>query len=418
MLNNEILACLKSPDKLSQIRQECEDQEVTDELFNGIKATCETIITDAGLQDIVTGLLAGDSNLKLSEEEGAKEAFSNAQELAMKFYDGEWNIESANLAICIYIESGHSVEIEKEEDTEVREEFPTLGDLYGLGEDDPEHSVEAKLSTADRKKLPGASFCGPNRSFPVHDKAHVTAALRLLGRYKGPGEKGRIRSCIMRKASKLGMGSKEENTVVFYPFIIKNGQEEYYPIEIDSVATLNSILENKQVISEEYCLNEEQVTQLDNLLKELSNLAGAAFAEDFKAAPLFESVDQNTGPVEIGTEFLFKYFIKRESSEDEKRFLAPLVGIIRSKNLTQEEVTKAYEAYSKFGPSILELFLKNTPEKTEQPETPDLVENVVNPAATTVTKVEGSSKENNTKKQSLANLWKSPRSKRNIKENK
>lgn len=42
----------------------------------------------------------------------------------------------------------------------------------------------AKLSTAARNKLPSSSFAGPGRSFPVHDKAHATAALRLLGRAK------------------------------------------------------------------------------------------------------------------------------------------------------------------------------------------------------------------------------------------
>lgn len=31
---------------------------------------------------------------------------------------------------------------------------------------------DAKLSTSQRKKLKGSSFCGPNRSFPVPDCAH------------------------------------------------------------------------------------------------------------------------------------------------------------------------------------------------------------------------------------------------------
>jgi len=63
---------------------------------------------------------------------------------------------------------------------------------------------DAKLSTKQRKRLPDSAFCGPNRSFPVPDCAHVTAARRLIGRYKGPGSKKRIKACIERKAKALG----------------------------------------------------------------------------------------------------------------------------------------------------------------------------------------------------------------------
>ena len=34
----------------------------------------------------------------------------------------------------------------------------------------------AKLTTAERNKLPDSAFAGPNRSYPVEDRAHATAA--------------------------------------------------------------------------------------------------------------------------------------------------------------------------------------------------------------------------------------------------
>jgi phosphate uptake regulator len=69
---------------------------------------------------------------------------------------------------------------------------------------------DAKLSTAERKKLKGSTFCGPNRSFPVPDCAHVTAARRLIGRAKvGAATKKKILSCVSSKASKLGCGGKD-----------------------------------------------------------------------------------------------------------------------------------------------------------------------------------------------------------------
>lgn len=63
---------------------------------------------------------------------------------------------------------------------------------------------DAKLSTEQRKKLKGSTFCGPDRSFPVPDCAHYTAALRLLGRAKlSSDQKARVRACIERRGKSL-----------------------------------------------------------------------------------------------------------------------------------------------------------------------------------------------------------------------
>ena len=70
---------------------------------------------------------------------------------------------------------------------------------------------DAKLSTEKRKNLPSSAFCGPNRSFPVADCAHVAAARRLLGRYEGPGSKEKILACVERKAKAMGCTSASKN---------------------------------------------------------------------------------------------------------------------------------------------------------------------------------------------------------------
>jgi hypothetical protein len=64
---------------------------------------------------------------------------------------------------------------------------------------------DAKLSTSERKKLKKSTFCGPNRSFPVPDCAHVTSAKRLIGRAKvSASTKAKILACVNRKAKSLG----------------------------------------------------------------------------------------------------------------------------------------------------------------------------------------------------------------------
>lgn len=73
-----------------------------------------------------------------------------------------------------------------------------------------EEVEDAKLSSGQRKKLPGSVFCGPDRSFPVNDCAHCTAARRLIGRYKGPGDKSKIKACIERKCDALGCDKEDK----------------------------------------------------------------------------------------------------------------------------------------------------------------------------------------------------------------
>lgn len=88
------------------------------------------------------------------------------------------------------------------------EEFDLMRQEDVLSEDGVN---DAKLSTKQRKGLSKSTFCGPNRSFPVPDCAHVTAARRLIGRYKGPGSKSSILACVSRKAKALGCGGKKDN---------------------------------------------------------------------------------------------------------------------------------------------------------------------------------------------------------------
>ncbi len=82
---------------------------------------------------------------------------------------------------------------------------------YQVEEMDQGIVQDAKLSTAARKKLASSTFCGPQKSFPVPDCAHVTAARRLIGRYKGPGDKSAILACVARKAKAMGCDSSEDS---------------------------------------------------------------------------------------------------------------------------------------------------------------------------------------------------------------
>ena len=69
-------------------------------------------------------------------------------------------------------------------------------------------TVEAKLSTAARKKLPDSAFCGPGRSYPAHDAAHVRNGLARLSQFgaKLPaGTRASILACLRARAKKMGV---------------------------------------------------------------------------------------------------------------------------------------------------------------------------------------------------------------------
>ena len=138
----------------------------------------------------------------------------------------------------------------------------------------PEEARDAKLSVEKRKKLAKSTFCGPDRSFPVPDCAHITAARRLIDRYKGPGDKSSILSCVNRKAKALGYSPTESMTE---KSSVQNNR-------ISKADALNQLLqvfeqENFHVDDSVEVLNEDKST-LKQLVAKLSTVVGAEFLQD------------------------------------------------------------------------------------------------------------------------------------------
>src|SRR5260221_9716849 len=50
----------------------------------------------------------------------------------------------------------------------------------------------AKLSTKSRNALPKGDFAGPDRSYPVNDRAHAIAAKARATQFASPAEKAKI----------------------------------------------------------------------------------------------------------------------------------------------------------------------------------------------------------------------------------
>jgi hypothetical protein len=118
---------------------------------------------------------------------------------------------------------------------------------------------DAKLSSEQRKKLGSSTFCGPGRSFPVPDCAHVTAARRLIGRAKVTSStKSKILACVSRKASSLGCGSKKD-AVVDFNVILKD-------VKLTAGATPATIIAHYEGLHGQY---QEAAEELRDVMRSL-----------------------------------------------------------------------------------------------------------------------------------------------------
>lgn len=57
----------------------------------------------------------------------------------------------------------------------------------------------AKLTASKRNKLPGSTFAGPDRSYPINDASHARNALARVSQHGSPALKSKVRAAVKRK---------------------------------------------------------------------------------------------------------------------------------------------------------------------------------------------------------------------------
>lgn len=72
----------------------------------------------------------------------------------------------------------------------------------------------AKLTSKQRNSLPSSSFAGPDRSYPIEDKAHARNALSRVSQYGSPAEKARVRAKVHAKYPDIGLPAKRKTPKV------------------------------------------------------------------------------------------------------------------------------------------------------------------------------------------------------------
>ena len=110
-------------------------------------------------------------------------------------------------------ESDEEVESSDEEFEFLDEEVDwEMLDLALAGFMNSDEFEDARLTYQQRKDLPDSAFCGPERSFPVPDCAHVTAAKRLINQSKlSDAQKAKVMTCVNKKSESMSCDKKDSN---------------------------------------------------------------------------------------------------------------------------------------------------------------------------------------------------------------
>jgi len=157
---------------------------------------------------------------------------------------------------------------------------------------------DAELSTEARNELPDSAFCGPERSFPIPDCAHVTAAKRLIGRYKGSdATKAKIMACVNKKAESMKCDSSEDANSLKAE--LADLQEKYNTLEDKFKELLEIVVikskKNKDSIEIEdnVVVSDKKETILDKEIENPSNHANEEVIENKKQEDSLPSFERN-----------------------------------------------------------------------------------------------------------------------------
>lgn len=388
LLQENLTECLKSLDKYPEIKEKLDEAGVSATFEKELKEYAHGIIQENELQEIVKAISEGEvSHLEFSNADLFQECQTKARSLV-----ADWNEQAATYALSAYVlqegEVGLRTEAEEGKDENA---YVSLGVLFNLSDEDKLRDKEAKLTTAQRKKLPDSVFCGPNRSFPVHDRAHALAALRLLNRAKlSDSQKAKVRACIVRKAKKFGVGPGAKNKdgencgIAILPIMIGVTEETWlYPITVETKEEYQALLEGMEAIAKTYWFDEDQKQAFEAFVKSFEENVDIIFSsdEDFDPSPLFveDTSEQKEGdeeekeeatiegvlPLELDVSFLAQFFMKTEWESDIREYLLPLVAIKRQLGLEDENIRKMTEPYEVFATSVLADFYRKQPPKKE-----------------------------------------------------
>lgn len=170
----------------------------------------------------------------------------------------------------------------------IRGELQAMKDEKLLTDEEFE-AADAKISEDGLTKLPESAFCGPEKTFPVPDSAHATAAKRFVDKYEGPGDRTDILAQISIKAKAFGTDSKEET----------NNEPDTGEVEITSIGDSIKAMETDELRTLWHSVELELIDRKQVLVKPCSDCAVKTEEADAAKKELGEARDELTKAEDI-----------------------------------------------------------------------------------------------------------------------
>ena len=164
--------------------------------------------------------------------------FCDLHEDAGKFGDAAYDAVQRNIVfnhLAIGLDKGNGrcpdgtcgIQTDKKEeeiDWEQYNHLECVGDTHydWLSQEMEEDQV---ISDEEKSALPDSAFSGPGKSFPVIDCVHYSAAMAMLPRYQGPGDKTKIKDSIIQKGKALNCPGAADEEMALHKQLLKETLE-------------------------------------------------------------------------------------------------------------------------------------------------------------------------------------------------
>lgn len=97
-------------------------------------------------------------------------------------------------------------------------------------------NADSKLTAEQRKKLSDSTFCGPGRTFPAHDKAHVLAGLEAINSSELSDEiKSKVIGALYRRGKRVGVTPSKDELEANPDLLTARLDDDWTEEEISSV---------------------------------------------------------------------------------------------------------------------------------------------------------------------------------------
>ncbi len=325
--------CVKDLNTFAELSLEVEttlSKEESLEFGTAVIAEAKSVLKENRIPEIVEFLTnpeGYEGEMKIGEAEENINLCHEAQEKAIAIC-GDWTEETAILTLASFVLNGGLVE---GVDTET---VVTFGELFGL---DKEHEDYAKLTNLKLSDLASKTFVGEGKTLPVDHAGEVKLGLI----YQPENEK-----------LKEIWESYKLDTLVGVPVVNES---------ITVLPTLEATEELVADFKETHNLSDEVLTDVKTRLETIAKLNSPDTTKEELLSGKFDlpKVELVVDLKEAVNEFLFG---KSNS------YLLELVSVVRTNNLTKEDIANASNKYKVFTKKSLEKLLGSIPEAKEVTE--------------------------------------------------